>query len=117
VDTTAPTCTTTVKRTVADLGASIVVRGSCDEPSTLEVRLTAPVKGSPVVAKAGEITLADRTVAPQAGTQTTVRLKIPRRLRAAVGRRGRLRLAVAATDAAGNAGATSTTTIRVRRRR
>jgi len=117
VDTTAPTCTTSVKGTISDLGAPIVVRGSCDEPSTLAVKLTAPVKGTPVVAKAGEITLAERTVAPQSGTQTTVRLKIPRRLRAAVGPRGRLRLGVAATDAAGNAAATSTTTIRVRRRR
>jgi hypothetical protein len=89
------------------------VTTTCNESSSLLVTLTARPAGRVVAARAGDATLAERTLAPRSGRRR-FRLLITRRLRAALGRRATLTLRVQATDAAGNR-STRSRTIRLRR--
>jgi hypothetical protein len=115
-DTAAPACSAAVARTIRDPRRAIVLRETCDEPSVLHVTLTARLRGRVVASRAGDVTLAERTLAtPRAGVRR-LRLVIAGRLRAALGRRATLTLRVEATDVAGNRSAGSRTIRLVRRR-
>lgn len=87
----------------------------CDEAAALEVRLAVrvrPRRGRLHSARAGDLVLAERSLGRAAGTRN-MRLKVPRRLRAALGRRFSARLVVIARDRFGNRGSV-TRTVRVR---
>jgi Ca2+-binding RTX toxin-like protein len=80
-------------------------RVTCAIATTLEVRLVGQAKrrGSGIrAARAGDIVFAERSVRLGAGTRS-FRLKVPRKLRAAIPRTARLRLVVVARDEFGNA--------------
>lgn len=76
----------------------------CARPASLEVRLLAGAArrgGGIGVARAGDVVLAERSL-PLAGGRRVVRLRVIKRLRAAVPRTARLRLQVVARDEFGN---------------
>lgn len=114
-DLTAPVCSVSAPRTISSPARSIAVTTTCDERSALHATLTSrPSAGRVVAARAGDVTLAERTLRAASGRRR-FRLVIPRRLRAALGRRASLTLRVEASDGAGNRAA-RTRTIRLRRR-
>lgn len=112
-DTTAPACAVSAARTIRNPGRAITVTTTCNEPSSLLATLTARPAGRVIAARAGDVTLAERTLAPRTGRRR-FRLLISRRLRAALGRRATLTLRVEASDASGNR-STRSRTIRLRR--
>ena len=90
----------------------------CNEPTSLEARLTVPVRrrgGRLVTVKAGQLVLAEQA-SPLAGGERRLRLAVPRRLRPALGRRFAATLTVVARDQFGNRGAV-TRVVRVSRMR
>jgi hypothetical protein len=77
----------------------------CARPASLEVRLlgrAAPRRGGIGAARVGDVVLAERSL-PLAGGRRNLRLRVIRRLRAAILRSARLRLEVVARDEFGNA--------------
>lgn len=119
VELDAPVCTVTGvrrvlrrKRFLRGLGPEV----GCNEPASLEARLTVPVRrrgGRLVTVKAGELVLAEQA-RPLAAGARRLTLKVPRRLRRALGRRFAATLTVVARDQFGNRGAV-TRVVRVRR--
>jgi RTX calcium-binding nonapeptide repeat (4 copies) len=96
--------------------SGVRVRASCDEPAALAFRLVGTLKrrrGGLVIAKPGDVVLAERTLRLGTGTRRA-RLNPPKRLRAALRRVARARLIVEARDEVGNR-ATLTRKLRVRK--
>lgn len=103
LDRTPPVCTTRAPTRVRGR-AAIIVSLACNEPSTFELTLSSAVRGRPVIAGVGDLVLTQRSLTRAATGRAS--LTIPRRLRAALGRRAKLKLQVQATDASGNRGVT-----------
>ncbi len=119
VELDAPVCTVTGVRRV--LRRARFLRGlrpevGCNEPASLEARLTVLVRrrGTQLVTvKAGQLVLAEQA-RPLAAGERRLSLKVPRRLRRALGRRFAATLTVVARDQFGNRGVV-TRVVRVRR--
>jgi hypothetical protein len=97
------------------LGRGVGAAAECDEAVSLQARLTAPVRarrGGLVTARAGQIVLAERTL-PLAEGARRLRLRVPRGVRRALGRRFTATLSVVARDQFGNR-RTITRRVRVR---
>lgn len=107
VELDAPVCTVTgVARRITRRRflRGLAPTAGCNEPVTLEARLTVAVRrrgGRLVTARAGQLTLAERAL-PLAPEARRVRLGVPRRLRRALGRRFAATISVVAHDQFGN---------------
>jgi Ca2+-binding RTX toxin-like protein len=101
-DRTAPACTITRPRATR---ARVTFTATCDEPATLSAtvagRLTRLSRHA-IGARIGDVTLGSATATAPSGTAVNVRVNVARRYRKALARRGRLRVELHATDAAGN---------------
>jgi Ca2+-binding RTX toxin-like protein len=101
-DRTAPSCTITRPRATR---ARVTFTATCDEAATLSATVAGRLTRLPrhaIGARIGDVTLGSATATAARGTAAKVRVSVARRYRKALARRGGLRVALHATDAAGN---------------
>jgi uncharacterized delta-60 repeat protein len=87
-------------RTLRRGGLAITV--VLDEPAALEASLVGRLRGGARLARAGDVVLAERSLARAPALRRSVRLRLGRVARRALRRGARLELRVVATDAEGN---------------